>query len=127
MIAGSGIDMVEAGRIRRAAERFGSRFLSRIYTQAEREYCEAKGDPWPSFAARFAAKEAAMKVLRTGRSKGVAWLDIEVRTDKDGAPLLALKGEAQRRAEGLGIKRWHLSMSHTHSLALVIVVAEEDS
>jgi holo-[acyl-carrier protein] synthase len=76
MIVGSGIDLAEIGRIRQSIDRFGSRFLNRIYTAAEQAYCLRKRNSAESFAARFAAKEAGAKALGTGISRGVSWLEI---------------------------------------------------
>lgn len=102
MITGSGIDMVEIGRIQHAMDRYGQRFLDRVYLAAEKAYCLRKRKSAESFAARFAAKEAAAKALGTGISFGVNWLEIEVVRELSGRPSLRFYGRAaeiaQRRA-----------------------------
>src|SRR5579862_1422983 len=94
MIVGSGIDMVEVGRIQKSVDRFGKRFLDRLYTGAEQEYCLRKRNAAESLAARFAAKEAGAKALGTGISRGVNWLEIEVVRYPGGRPALRFHGRA---------------------------------
>ena len=125
MIVGSGIDLVEIARIQRSMERFGSRFLDRVYTEAEQEYCRRKHNAAESFAARFAAKEAAAKALGTGISQGVSWLDIEVVRNPGGKPELRFLGRAGQRAARLGVCRTALSITHTSALAMASVVLED--
>ncbi len=125
MIAGIGVDVVEIGRLRRVMERQAERFANRVFTPAEQEYCRQHRDPAPSFAARFAAKEAAFKALGTGWAKGVTWLDVEVCRVKNEAPVLLLSGEAQRRAAIAGIRTMHLSLSHSDAVAIAMVVFEK--
>ena len=85
MIVGMGVDIVEVPRIRAAIERFGDRFLHRLFTAAEIRYCESKANKFERFAARFAAKEAALKAIGTGLSRGISWQDVEVvREPQDG-------------------------------------------
>jgi holo-[acyl-carrier protein] synthase len=124
MIVGSGIDLVEVGRIQHSIERYGVRFLSRIFTGAERDYCLRKRAAAESFAARFAAKEAAAKALGTGISRGVNWLEIEVVREPGGRPGIAFHGNAARIAARLGVARAALSLTHTASLAMASVVLE---
>lgn len=123
MIVAIGVDSIEIARIRRLLGD-GGRFAARIFTAAERGYCEGRSDPAESFAARFCAKEAVMKCLGTGWNHGVRFVDIEVLRDAAGRPSLALAGLAARTAEGLGIRRWHLSMTHTDAAATAFVIAE---
>ena len=125
MIVGSGIDMVEIGRIQQSMDRYGKRFLDRIYTAAEQAYCLRKRNSAESFAARFAAKEAAAKALGTGISFGVNWLEIEVVREPSGRPSLRFYGRAAEIAERQGVARSNLSLTHTADLAVASVVLED--
>ncbi|HTV54002.1 MAG TPA: holo-ACP synthase [Terriglobia bacterium] len=125
MIAGTGIDVVDIGRIQQVIDRYGSRFLDRVYLRAEQEYCLRKRKSAESFAARFAAKEAAAKALGTGISNGVNWLEIEVVRELSGKPGLSLHGRAAQIAERLGVARSALSLTHTAELAMASVVFED--
>ncbi|HET7751486.1 MAG TPA: holo-[acyl-carrier-protein] synthase [Terriglobales bacterium] len=124
MIVGTGIDVVEVPRVAAAIERFGRRFLERIYTEGEIRYCEAKANRVERYAARFAAKEAAMKALGTGWNRGVRWRDIEVRRQPGGRPTLTFNGKAAEFAAGLGTKNAALSLTHTASEAIAQVILE---
>jgi holo-[acyl-carrier protein] synthase len=124
MITGSGIDAVEIGRIQRSMDRYGRRFLDRIYLAAEQAYCLRKRNAAESFAARFAAKEAAAKALGTGISNGVNWLEIEVVRELSGRPTLRFHGRAAQIANRLGVVRSALSITHTAELALASVLLE---
>jgi holo-[acyl-carrier protein] synthase len=125
MIVGSGIDLVEVGRIQHSVERYGARFLNRIFTGAEQEYCLRKRSAAESFAARFAAKEATAKALGTGISRGVHWLEIEVVREPGGKPGVVFHGNAARIASGLGVERAALSLTHTAALAMASVLLED--
>lgn len=125
MIVGSGIDMVEIARIQRSMDRYGQRFLSRVYTAAEQAYCLRKRNAAESFAARFAAKEAGAKSLGTGISFGVSWLEIEVVREASGRPTIRFHGRAARIAAHLGVARAALSITHTAQLAAASVVLED--
>ena len=124
MIVGMGIDIAEVERIRGAIERHGEVFLRRIFTAKEREYCERFKNKYERYAGRFAVKEAAMKALGTGWSRGVRWVDIEVVRQKGGRPTLALEGEARKIGEKLGVKSIALSITHTASQAYAQVIFE---
>jgi holo-[acyl-carrier protein] synthase len=124
MIVGSGIDLVEIGRIQHSVDRFGARFLDRVFTRAEQAYCAGKRMSAESFAARFAAKEAAAKALGTGISRGVSWLELEVVREPGGRPALQFHGRAAQIAAGLGVSRSALSLTHTAALAMASVVLE---
>src|SRR6201982_2600190 len=100
MIVGLGVDIAEVQRVQGAIERQGERFLKRIYTEKERAYCEQFKDKYERFAGRFAVKEAAMKALGTGWSRGVRWVDIEVVRGPGSPPSIALAGEARKEAGG---------------------------
>jgi holo-[acyl-carrier protein] synthase len=124
MILGSGIDVVEIVRIQQSVERFGQRFLDRVYTKAEQAYCLPKRKAAESLAARFAAKEAGAKALGTGISRGVNWLEIEVLRESGGRPTLKFHGRAAEIAHALGIVHAALSLTHTAELAVASVVVE---
>jgi holo-[acyl-carrier protein] synthase len=124
MIIGSGIDLVEIGRIQHSMDRYGARFLNRVYTPAEKAYCLGKRNSAESFAARFAAKEAGAKALGTGISHGVSWLEIEVVREPSGRPNLRFHGRAAQIAARLGMAGAALSLTHTGSLAAASVVIE---
>jgi len=124
MIIGSGIDMVEIRRIQRSIDRYGRRFLDRVFTGAEQAYCQRKRNSAESFAARFAAKEAGAKALGTGISYGVSWLEIEVVREPSGRPSLQFHGRAAKIAAQMGFARAALSLTHTAELAAASVVLE---
>ena len=124
MIIGMGVDLAEVGRIQKAIERHGEPFLRRVYTAAEREYCEGFRNKYERYAGRFAAKEAAMKALGTGWSRGVRWVDIEVVRLPGGRPTLELKGEAQEIAIRQGVKHIAISITHTPKQAWAQVIFE---
>jgi holo-[acyl-carrier protein] synthase len=125
MIVGSGIDVVEIERIQQAIDRYGQRFLNRVFLQAEQAYCLRKRNCAESFAARFAAKEAAAKALGTGISYGVSWLEIEVVREPSGRPTLRFHGRAAETAHRLGVARACLSLTHTRQLAVASAVLED--
>lgn len=124
MIVGMGIDVAEVRRIRAVIESQGQRFLRRVYTPEEVAYCEQFKNKFERFAGRFAAKEAAMKALGTGWSRGVRWVDVEVVRQRGGRPSMALKGEAKKIAEALGVKNIALSITHTAEQAIAQVIFE---
>lgn len=115
-----GVDMVEIDRIARVMERHGDRFVQRVFTEAEIEYC-AKKTGAESFAARFAAKEAVFKAVGTGLREGMRWHDVAVLNNPLGKPELCLSGTTARMLSG---KRVHLSISHSGNLAIAMVVVE---
>jgi holo-[acyl-carrier protein] synthase len=124
MIVGTGIDIAEVPRIREAVERFGERFLNRIYTEGERRYCDSKANRAERYAARFAAKEASMKALGTGWNHGVRWRDIEVARKPGSRPTIVFHGRAAEFAAKLGAVRVALSLTHTADQALASVILE---
>jgi len=124
MITGIGIDLVENARIRDSLQRFGDRFLSRIYTEEEREYCKKCANPEIHFAARFAAKEAGFKALGTGWAAGVKWKDVEVKRLQSGKPELHLHGEALAIATSQGATRFHVSLTHDQLMSSAVVIFE---
>ncbi|MGC2193716.1 MAG: holo-[acyl-carrier-protein] synthase [Terriglobales bacterium] len=124
MIVGTGIDIAEVARIRAAIERHGERFLKRIFTEGEMQYCESKANRIERYAARFAAKEAGMKAIGTGWSRGVRWRDIEVTRKPGGRPTLVLHGKAAEFAAKLGATNIALSLTHTAEQAMAQVILE---
>lgn len=124
MILGLGVDIAEVARVKAVIERRGELFLRRVYTAKEREYCEQFRNKYERYAGRFAAKEAAMKALGTGWSRGVRWLDVEVVRQHGGRPTIALAGQAKKIAEEMAVRRIALSITHTESQALAQVIFE---
>jgi holo-[acyl-carrier protein] synthase len=124
MIVGTGVDVVEVARIRAAVERFGNRFLSRVFTPEEIRYCTSKLNFAERLAARFAAKEAGMKAVGTGLRHGVSWHDLEVVRALSGKPSLRLTGKVAEFATTLGCVHVHLSLSHTAEHAIAFVILE---
>jgi len=125
MILGSGIDLVEIRRIQQSLERYGQRFLDRVYTSAEQAYCLRKRKAAESLAARFAAKEAGAKALGTGISRGVNWLEIEVTREPGGRPTLHFHGRAAEIAARMGVVHAALSITHTADLSMANVILED--
>jgi holo-[acyl-carrier protein] synthase len=124
MIVGTGVDLAEVPRIRASIERFGAKFIDRIYTPAEIAYVERKANKYERYAARFAAKEAGMKAIGTGWRHGVRWQDFEVANLRSGKPTLHLHGVAARVAETLGVRHIALSLTHTKELGMAHVILE---
>src|SRR5438445_13867480 len=112
MIVSIGIDLVEGSRLEAVFARRGERFRARVFTQGEIDYCESLGSKLPSYAARFAAKEAVMKALGTGWSEGVGWKEVEVVSQQGGTPEVELHGAALERMRELGATRVHVSLTH---------------
>ncbi len=117
----TGVDMIEIQRIQQAVERFGERFLGRIFTSAELACCQGQME---SLAARFAGKEAVVKALGTGSWRaGICWTDVEILRDDQGAPRLRLHNQAAQKAHQLGLAHWSISLSHDRERAIAFVVA----
>jgi holo-[acyl-carrier protein] synthase len=125
MIIAIGIDIIEIARVEEVFSRQGERFRKRVFTEAEIDYCERRASRMSSYAARFAAKEAAMKALGTGWSDGVRWRDIEVVRGETGAPALRLHGRALERFGEIGARRAHLSLTHSEQIAMAEVIMED--
>jgi len=125
MVVGVGTDIIENQRIERSIARFGDAFLQRVFTPGEVAYCQAKKNFAESFAARFAAKEAGAKALGTGISRGVSWREIEVTRKPGQRPELHLTGRAKEIADGLGVRRLSLSLTHSRDVAMAVVIAED--
>ena len=123
-ILGTGIDLVENARIAASIEKFGDRFLHRIFTPGEIAYCSSTAKPVPHYAARFAAKEAVSKCFGTGIGKQLGWLDMEVVRDEAGAPHLILHGDGKTLAEQRGVRQVFISLTHTdHHAAASATIA----
>jgi holo-[acyl-carrier protein] synthase len=125
MILGIGSDLAEVERIRASRARFGERFLRRVYTEAEIAYCLSKANVDERLAGRFAAKEAGMKAIGTGLSRGVTWRDFAVGREASGKPTLVLSGAAARIAAAQGVRRIHLTITHTAAMAMAVVITED--
>jgi holo-[acyl-carrier protein] synthase len=124
MIVGTGVDIAEVPRVGAAIERFGRRFLERVFTPEEIRYCDSKHNRTERYAARFAAKEAALKAIGTGWRGGVAWREVEVRREPGGRPSIVFSGKAGEYAARLGVRRTSLSLSHTAQQAIAMVILE---
>ena len=122
-----GVDLVNIPRMRDVIARWDDKFLRRVFTDGEIAYCRARRDPVPHFAARFAAKEAAMKALGTGLSLGVRWRDLEVRRDRGQAPRLLLHGRSREIGLARGGRAMLLALTHDgdYALAQTMLVNEE--
>ena len=125
MIVGTGIDVIEVPRVAAAIERFGQRFLDRIFTENEIRYCDSKANRVERYAARFAAKEAGMKALGTGWNHGVRWRDVEVRRQPGGRPTIEFHGKATEFASRMGVANVALSLTHTAAEAIAQVILEK--
>jgi len=123
MFEGLGIDLVEVGRIKRAVDRWGHRFLHRVFTPGEISYCNRKVFPEQSLAARFAAKEAVFKAMGTGLSGGIRWTDVEIANDPRGKPEVRLGPRITRL---LGNRTILLSISHTKEFAVAAAALVND-
>ena len=120
-VIGIGMDATDLPRIAEMLQRYGDRFLRRVFTEGEIAYCTRRRDPVPSLAGRFAVKEAAMKALGTGQARGVIWKDIEV-VRVGGPPQLRLHGGAARHAEAMNVRRTLVTITHAQTLAIAQVM-----
>jgi holo-[acyl-carrier protein] synthase len=126
MIYGVGIDLVMISRIEEALERWGERFREKVFTPGEIQYCSGKRNPAPSFAARFAAKEAFVKALGVGIRRGMHWRDVEVKRGPLGKPVLQLHGRARELCQRENIQGVFLSLTHDRSFSSAMVVLERN-
>ena len=118
-----GVDIIEIDRIKQSIERQGDKFLTRIFTDREIEYCNSKGvQAYASYAARFATKEAVAKLLQTGFDGNVHWTEIEVVNNENGAPQVVLRGDTKRLAEEKRINYIKVSLSHSRESAISMVI-----
>src|SRR6188768_2972133 len=127
-VLGIGTDIIECLRIAKMIERHGELFLTRVYTPHEIEYCTARKASTQHYAGRFAAKEAVLKALGTGWTRGIHWRDIEIKNDMGGKPRIALSGAARELCEKLRIAEMQISISHcrTHATAVAVAVGREE-
>lgn len=123
-VLGIGVDLVENARIQHSLDRFGERFLQRLFTTGEIEYSQSMKYPARHFAARFAAKEAVSKAFGTGIGKAMGWKDIEVRRKPSGEPFVVLEGGAKKLAEERGVSAVWITLSHTENHAMAMIVVE---
>lgn len=124
MIMGTGVDIVAVGRIRAVLKRQKTRFVERVFTPGEQSYCNAHRDPAPHYAARFAAKEAFLKALGTGWSRGIRWVDVEVIREEGRAPVIHIHGEAAQVAARMQVRAIHVSLSHSDENAVATIILE---
>ena len=123
-VLGIGVDLVECARIQHSLDRFGDRFLRRVFTEGEIEYSTSMKFPARHLAARFAAKEAVSKAFGSGIGKAMGWRDIDVRKKPSGEPYLLLSGQAEALAQSRGVKSALITLSHTDNHAVACVVLE---
>ena len=124
MIAGTGVDLVEIRRIADLGERYGERFLRRVFTDAEIAHCRTRPARYQHYAARFAVKEAVFKALGTGWTRGVSWRQIETTNDETGKPSVSLCGAAKDLADRRSVRTIHVSISHADRYAIAYVILE---
>ena len=124
-VLGIGVDLVECARIEHSIERFGDRFLNRVFTTGEIEYSKSMKYPARHLAARFAAKEAVSKAFGTGIGKAMGWRDIDVQKKPSGEPFLLLTGGAEELAKQRGVKNALITLSHTDHHAMAMIVLED--
>ena len=125
MIVGTGIDIVEIGRIKHSIIKYSDRFKNKVFTQKEIDYCHSQADPAKHFAARFSVKEAVLKCFGTGITGGISWKDVEVENKKSGQPTLNLYGKGKELFNQLKIKHIHISITHDKSYAVAHAIAEK--
>ena len=126
-VLGIGTDIIECLRIAQMIERHGEMFITRVYTDYEIQYCQARRSATQHFAGRWAAKEAILKAMGTGWQKGISWRDMEVRNDAAGKPVVALRGGARDACVSRGIADMLISISHcrSHAVAYALAVGRE--
>ncbi|MBU44564.1 MAG: holo-[acyl-carrier-protein] synthase [Spirochaetaceae bacterium] len=124
MILGLGTDLVENHRIRQALDRFGDRFLNRVYSEEEIQYSLSHEDPVPYLSARFAVKEAAIKALNLTEQVGLSYQDVQVGGKVFGKKKLILSRKARELADGMGVNQFHISLSHTDGMSMAVVILE---
>ena len=125
MIFGTGIDIIEVGRIKNSIQRYADRFEKKVFTQKEIDYCDSQADPAKHFAARFSVKEAVLKCFGTGVTGGISWKDIEIDKQQSGQPVLNLHGKGKKLFEKLKLKHIHISITHDKSYAVAHAIAEK--
>ena len=123
-IIGIGIDLVDCARIENSIERFGDRFLKRIFTEGEIAYSQSMKFPARHLAARFAAKEALSKAFGTGIGKSMGWRDLDVQKKESGEPFVVLSGGAEKMAQARGVAKVWISLSHTEQTGMATIILE---
>ena len=123
-IVGIGIDIVDCARIESSIERFGERFLHRVFTEGEIAYSQSMKFPARHFAARFAAKEALSKAFGTGIGKSMGWRDLDVRKKESGEPYVVLSGGAEKMAQEQAIEKVWISLTHTETIGMATIILE---
>ena len=123
-VAGIGVDVVDCARIASSIERFGERFLRRVFTEGEIAYSQSMKFPARHFAARFAAKEALSKAFGTGIGKSMGWRDLDVCKKESGEPYVVLSGGAEQMAKARGIEKVWISLSHTDTIGMATIILE---
>ena len=123
MIHGIGTDIIEIVSIQKSMEQ-SKRFAQRVFTENEREYCEGKPNKYQHYAARFAAKEAMMKALKTGWGNGIQWKQIEIQNQPGGAPTIATYGKTKEQLDKMGVTNIGVSLSHCEQYAVAVVCIE---
>jgi len=127
LIFGIGIDLVEVDRLNKSVEKFGDKFLNRLFTENEIKYCQTKFNCYQHFAVRFAAKEALLKAIGTGLRDGITWHQIEIINDKLGKPLILTHGKCYQILQKLAVKNLELSLSHTKHYGAAVVILEQSN
>jgi holo-[acyl-carrier protein] synthase len=125
MIIGIGTDIVEVQRLQQAVERFGHRFIRRVFSENEIKYSEGKVNRFQHLAVRFGAKEALLKAMGTGLRGGILWHEIEVRNDELGKPKIFCHGKCLEKLNELGVKHIHVSLTHTEKYGIANVILEK--
>ena len=123
-IIGIGIDLVDCARIENSIDRFGDRFLHRVFTEGEIAYSQSMKFPARHLAARFAAKEALSKAFGTGIGKSMGWRDLDVRKKESGEPYVVLSGRAEKMAKERGVEKISISLSHTDQSGMATIILE---
>ncbi len=127
MIYGTGIDIIEIGRIEKSLEKYSGKFEEKIFTSKEIAYCRSKAHPARHFAARFAVKEAVLKSLGTGMTGGISWKDLEILNEEySGRPFLTITGRGKEIFDRLQLKAIHISISHDNRYAVAQAIAESN-
>ncbi|OQX83893.1 hypothetical protein B6D60_09935 [candidate division KSB1 bacterium 4484_87] len=125
MIIGIGVDIVNVSRLKASVERFGDRFLKRVFTARELQDCLGNANQFEKLAARFAAKEAVVKAIGIGLRNGITWQDVEVRNDGMGKPEIHSYGKCKQMLHVLSVSRMHVSLSHDTDTAIAMIVLEK--
>ena len=125
MIFGTGIDIIEIKRIQNSLEKYASRFVNKVFTTKEIDYCQSQADPGKHFAARFAVKEAVSKSLGTGISSQIGFKDIEILNQDSGRPIIKMSGRGKDLFKKLKLKSIHISISHERHFAIAQAIVEQ--